>query len=269
MRLHSFANGALTLATGPVLTVRVHSPTEGVVGVRIDHVLAVRPKPEIALFPNEARVLNAKLSKKDDKHVLQSGDLSAEITENPYTITFRSPTRVLTEAGPKHQALFEVPAKWAALSASNSSCLAKDPTSNPNPIPPPPVIRYINSELNTSPGELIYGLGEQFGPFVKNGTHLDMTKGSGPDDIPGQSVKVWNQDGGTSSEQVYKAVPFYITNRGYGVFINHPGEVEVEVGSEKVSRVGVSVADSSLEYFVIYGENPLQVWSYYNSICCC
>jgi alpha-glucosidase (family GH31 glycosyl hydrolase) len=66
-------------------------------------------------------------------------------------------------------------------------------------------------------------------------------------------------DGGTSSEQAYKCVPFYITNRNYGVFINHPGEVEVEVGSEKVSRVGASVAASSLEYFVIYGETPLEV----------
>src|SRR5687768_12323838 len=69
----------------------------------------------------------------------------------------------------------------------------------------------------------------------------------------GQSIKVWNQDGGTSSDQAYKCVPFYITNRGYGVFINHPGEVEVEVGAEKVSRVGISVADAVLEYFVIYG----------------
>ena len=75
----------------------------------------------------------------------------------------------------------------------------------------------------------------------------------------GQSVSVWNQDGGTSSEQAYKCVPFYITNRGYGVFINHPGEVEVEAGSEKVSRVGVSVAGESLEYFIIQGDTPLQV----------
>lgn len=75
----------------------------------------------------------------------------------------------------------------------------------------------------------------------------------------GQSVKIWNQDGGTSSDQAYKCVPFYITNRNYGVFINHPGEVEVEVGSEKVSRVGISVADKSLEYFIIYGKTPLEV----------
>lgn len=45
------------------------------------------------------------------------------------------------------------------------------------------------------------------------------------------------------------------------VFINNPGEVEVEVGSEKVSRVGASIAGNSLEYFIIYGEHPLNVRS--------
>jgi alpha-glucosidase (family GH31 glycosyl hydrolase) len=46
---------------------------------------------------------------------------------------------------------------------------------------------------------------------------------------------------------------------GYSVFINNPGEIEVEVGSEKVSRVGTSIAGNSLEYFIIYGETPLEV----------
>ena len=53
-----------------------------------------------------------------------------------------------------------------------------------------------------------------------------------------------------------------MTNRNYGVFINHPGEVEVEVGSEKVSRVGVSIAGNGLEYYLIHGETPLQVGGY-------
>jgi L-alanine-DL-glutamate epimerase-like enolase superfamily enzyme len=55
-------------------------------------------------------------------------------------------------------------------------------------------------------GRVVYGLGERFTAFVKNG----------------QVVDLWNEDGGTSSEQAYKNVPFYLTNRGYGVFINHP-----------------------------------------------
>ncbi|KAF9533397.1 glycosyl hydrolases family 31-domain-containing protein [Crepidotus variabilis] len=232
---------------GPLLSVRVHSPTQGVIGVNIVHVVAEKPTVNIPLFPDAPPIPDAVLSQDEKKYYLKSGDLTAEITENPYTITFRSPERILTEAGIKHQALFEVSSKWTTHTASQASCLTQDPLSNPNPEPLPPVVRYINSELNTSPGELIYGLGETFGPFVKNG----------------QAFSVWNRDGGTSSEQAYKCVPFYITNRGYGVFINHPGEVEVEVNSEKVSRVGVSVADSALEYFVIYGKTPLEILERY------
>ncbi|KAJ7581120.1 alpha-glucosidase [Mycena floridula] len=232
---------------GPVLTVNVHSPTEGVIGVKIDHFNHIEQKLDIALFPDAKPVPNCTLSKTDKVYSLSTAGLSVDITENPYTLTFKSPKRVLTSVGFRHQALFEVPSRWTSHTAANSSCLALDPSSNPNPEKQPDIVKYLHSELNLSPGELVYGLGEQFGPFVKNG----------------QTVKIWNQDGGTSSEQAYKCVPFYMTNRNYGVFINHPGEVEVEVGSEKVSRVGVSVASSSLEYFLIYGETPLEILERY------
>ncbi|KAI0371721.1 alpha-glucosidase [Pilatotrama ljubarskyi] len=235
-----------TLA-GPVLSVRVYSPTEGVVGVKIEHFKHVDPTPNIALFPDDPPIPAVSLSKSENTWSVTTGGLSAEITQNPYTITFKSPTRTLTAAGFKHQAVYDVPYKWTLRSASNSSCLTTDVSSNPRPEVPPETVRYINSELNLSPGELIFGLGEQFGAFVKNG----------------QSVSIWNQDGGTSSEQAYKCVPFYITNRNYGVFVNHPGEVEFEVGSEKVSRVGASVAGESLEYFVIYGPTPLEILERY------
>nr|VWO98814.1 ATP-dependent molecular chaperone HSP82 (82 kDa heat shock protein) (Heat shock protein Hsp90 heat-inducible isoform) [Ganoderma boninense] len=233
-----------TLA-GPVLSIRVHSPTEGVVGVKIEHFKTTDPTPDIALFPDDPPVPSASLSRTENTFTVTSGGVTAEVTQNPYTITFKSATRTLTAAGYKHQAIYDVPYKWTLRSASNSSCLTTDLSSNPHQGSPPEFVRYIHSELNISPGELVYGLGEQFGPFVKNG----------------QSVSIWNQDGGTSSEQAYKCVPFYITNRNYGVFVNHPGEVEFEVGSEKVSRVGVSVAGSSLEYFIIYGPSPLEVSS--------
>ncbi|OCH95650.1 hypothetical protein OBBRIDRAFT_788201 [Obba rivulosa] len=232
---------------GPLLSIRVHSPTEGVIGVKIDHFKHVAPTPSIALFPDDQPVSSAELSQADHSWSIYTGGLTAEITENPYTIAFKSSQRTLTSAGYKHQAVYDVPYKWTLRSASNVSCLANDVSSNPCPEAPPETVRYVHSELNLSPGELIYGLGEQFGAFVKNG----------------QSVSVWNQDGGTSSEQAYKCVPFYITNRNYGVFINHPGEVEVEVGSEKVSRVGVSVVGEGLEYFIIYGETPLEILERY------
>ena len=63
----------------------------------------------------------------------------------------------------------------------------------------------------------------------------------------GQTVETWNQDGGTSTEQAYKNIPFYMTNRGYGVLVNHPQCVSFEVGSEKVSKVQFSVESEYLD----------------------
>ncbi len=85
---------------------------------------------------------------------------------------------------------------------------------------------YMMERLDLGVGETVYGLGERFTALVKNG----------------QAVEIWNADGGTSSEQAYKNIPFYLTNRGYGVFVNHPERVSFEVGSEKVVASAVQRA---------------------------
>ena len=89
--------------------------------------------------------------------------------------------------------------------------------------------------------------GERFTALVRNG----------------QTVETWNRDGGTSTEQSYKNIPFYLTNRGYGVLVNHPENVSFEVGSEKVSKVQFSVEGEYLEYFVIDGPTPKEVLNRY------
>ena len=82
----------------------------------------------------------------------------------------------------------------------------------------------------------------------------------------GQSVDVWNADGGTSSEQAYKNVPFHLSSRGYGVLVNDSGHVSYEIGSEAVERVQFSVAGEVLEYFVIAGPTPKDVLSRYTAL---
>ena len=99
-------------------------------------------------------------------------------------------------------------------------------------------------------GEYIYGLGERFTAFTKNG----------------QSVDVWNEDGGTGTEQTYKNIPFYTSNKGYGVFVNSPDKVSFEVGSEKVSKVQFSVPGEELEYFVMAGEDLKEVMNHYTNL---
>lgn len=102
---------------------------------------------------------------------------------------------------------------------------------------------YIREQLQIGVGENIYGLGETFTPLIKNG----------------QSIDIWNSDGGTSSKQSYKSIPFYISNKGYGVFVNHSENVSFEVCTENVSAVQFSVEGEKLEYYIIGGKNIKEV----------
>ena len=110
-----------------------------------------------------------------------------------------------------------------------------------------PADAFMRQQLGLSVDEQIYGMGERFGPFVRNG----------------QSVEIWNADGGTSTEQAYKNIPFYLSSRGYGVFVNHPEKVEFETATEQVSKVGFSVRGEYLDYFLIGGPSMKDVLSKY------
>ena len=109
---------------------------------------------------------------------------------------------------------------------------------------------FLTQRLSLGVGECIYGLGERFGPLVKNG----------------QTVTIWNQDGGTISDQSYKSVPFYLSSRGYGVLVNTPGKVEFEIATERVSQVQFSVQEQSLDYYVFLGPEPKDVLEKYTRL---
>ena len=109
---------------------------------------------------------------------------------------------------------------------------------------------YTHEQLSLGIGETVHGLGERFGHLVKNGQVVDM----------------WNDDSGTSSDRSYKNVPFYLTTAGFGVFVDHPGDVSFEVGSEKVGRVQFSVPGERLTYLVIHGPGPKDVLERYTAL---
>jgi alpha-D-xyloside xylohydrolase len=111
-------------------------------------------------------------------------------------------------------------------------------------------VNYMREQLSMGIDEKIYGLGERFTNFVKNG----------------QVVDTWNQDGGTGSEQAYKNIPFYISSNGYGVFVDESQRVSFEIGSENVDRVQFSTEGQSLQYYVIYGPTPKEVLHRYTQL---
>ncbi len=177
----------------PLITVTCTSPMPDVIRVSVGHFLgSAKPYPTFALTeaPTDVRV---------GDHQLTSGALTVRFdTGEHWGMSFEADGRRLTGSGRKGMGIIDTAAG----------------------------AHYVHEQLDLGVGEPVYGLGERFGPLVKNG----------------QAVDIWNEDGGTSSEQAYKNVPFYLTNRGYGVLVNHPGRVSFEVGSEAVSRVQFSVA---------------------------
>lgn len=225
------------------LTVTLHSPLPGIIGVRIDHHQGVRDEVAFELVGAESG--HGEVRVDDEKGTLVSGAVTATITIGaPWALTFTETDtgRVLTSSGEKSLGYIEL-----ASDAQVDGGLLSDVRDD---IERAHRGAYVHEQLSLGVGEVVYGLGERFGPFVKNG----------------QSVDIWNADGGTSSEQAYKNVPFYLTNRGYGVFVNHPGHVSYEVGSEVVERVQFSVAGESLEYFVIGGGTPMGVLERYTAL---
>lgn len=208
----------------PVLRVRLSSPLPGVIRVQITHFEGTTQyHPSFAVADSHPEV---SMEENEESDIFRSGNLSAYVAKakKGWSIRFQDATgKFLTDTG------------WRNMGYMQDRNTGKV---------------YIKDELALSVGECIYGLGERFTPFVKNG----------------QVVDTWNDDGGTASQISYKNIPFYLSSRGYGVFVNHPEKVSFEVASEKVQRVGFSVPGERLEYYVISGPTPAKVLERYTAM---
>lgn len=221
----------------PALTVTLTAPAPGVVGVRVEHHRGGPAHVGFDLVGTEPG--HGRATRTADGATLVSGDLTAHVRQGaPWSLTFSSGDRLLTGSGAR---------SLGHLRLRPDAVVEPDPVG----VPAQPGGRtYLHEQLTLDVGEVVYGLGERFGPLVKNG----------------QGIDVWNADGGTSSEQAYKNVPFYLTSRGYGVLVDHPGHVSLEVGSEAVERVQFSVPGEVLQYYVIAGGTPAEVLTRYTSL---
>jgi alpha-D-xyloside xylohydrolase len=235
----------------PVLTVTLSSPLPNVIGVKIEHFQGGRDQLGFDLIGAESGHGTATITGADDGAdsaqvgTLISGQVTATVTRGaPWNLEFSAGGATLTASGRKSIGYIEATpdAELTSGVVGNARVAATQHPAKPS--------TYVHEQLSLGIGELVYGLGERFGPLVKNG----------------QTVDAWNADGGTSSEQAYKNVPFYLTNRGYGVFVNNPGHVSYEIGSEAVERVQFSVAGESLEYFLIYGPTPAEILERYTAL---
>lgn len=211
------------------LTVRISAPLPEMIRVQVYHYKGVQKRePEFELnLPGDL-----KLDVKEENGILtvRNGHLSLVINLENWSMRYERDGKLLTKSVSRDLAYIREDWKGSAYDKSGNA--------------------YMSQQLGLSVDELIYGMGERFTSFVKNG----------------QSVSIWNEDGGTSTEQSYKNIPFYLSNRGYGVFVNHPEKVEFEVASEQVGKVGFSVEGESLDYFLINGPTMKEVLKRYTDL---
>lgn len=202
---------------GPNLTIKISAPAPEVLRVQTFHYMGVVDHgPNFELSVDNTVTLS--VEETIDTYKISSGSLNLIINKQTAEMQFNRGDYKLTTSRNKDLAYIKTAFKGFVYETDNHDA-------------------YMREQLGLSVGELIYGLGERFTPFVKNG----------------QTVDIWNEDGGTSTELSYKNIPFYLSNRGYGVFVNSPDKVSFEVSSEMVKKVGFSVPGESLDYFIFNG----------------
>ena len=215
---------------GVNLTIKVSAPYSEVLRIQVYHHMGLKervPKFELA----EASVGNLRAEDTEEAVIVYSGNLRLEMSKASGAIVFYRGDEKITGSSGRDLAYMKT--NWKGLAYDKG-----------------PEDAYMRAQLSLSVGELIYGLGERFTAFVKNG----------------QSVDIWNEDGGTSTEQSYKNIPFYLSNKGYGVFVNHPEKVSFEVATEMVTKVEFSVPGECLDYFLINGPTMKEVLMRYTDI---
>ena len=110
--------------------------------------------------------------------------------------------------------------------------------------------RSINPVFLLSPGERIYGCGESFTSLNKVGqkVHLSVTDPQGPE-----------------TDGMYKPVPFYFSNRGYGIFMHTSAPVTADFGASYIGAQRLFMADEQMDFFIFFGE-PKDILNEYTNI---
>ncbi len=101
-----------------------------------------------------------------------------------------------------------------------------------------------------SPGEKVFGCGESF-------TRLDKR---------GQKVVLWTTDARSAeTEKMYKPVPFFMSSRGYGVFMHTSTPITCDFGKNFSGIYSLMLGDDELDLFVFLG-SPKDILNEYTNL---
>lgn len=197
----------------------------------------VQPKPfdSPMLVKEPGKDSSWKYSKTGNTHTYKSNYGSIEIEENPFRITLKD------EKGKRLTDTW----RWCDNDSSQVKVIPfnfiKRGLDNS---------RAINPVFSLSPGEKIFGCGESV-------TKLDKR---------GQKVNLFVTDPqGPETDQMYKPVPFFMSNRGYGMFMHTSAPVTCDFGNTYVGANKLFMGDEALDLFIFIGE-PKDILNEYTEI---
>jgi alpha-D-xyloside xylohydrolase len=97
---------------------------------------------------------------------------------------------------------------------------------------------HVFEALSLAPSERLFGFGERFVPL----------------DQRGRRWKSWTTDAcSTATQRTYKPVPFGLSSRGYGLFVNSSAQIDFDLGATSSLSAVFTLQAAELDYFVIYG----------------
>jgi alpha-D-xyloside xylohydrolase len=110
--------------------------------------------------------------------------------------------------------------------------------------------RSVAAVFSLSPGEKLFGCGESF-------THLDKR---------GQKLVLWANDAnGVQTERMYKPIPFFLSNRGYGMFVHTSAPATFDMGASFQGSNALLLGDDALDLFIFLG-TPKEVLDEYTNL---
>ena len=110
---------------------------------------------------------------------------------------------------------------------------------------------FWTDAVELSYDEHLYGFGEKFGPLDKLG----------------QEVLLWHTDSlSVSTAKSYKNIPFFMSNRGYGIFLNSSAKCRFLLGSYHYKAYQMVCHEKEADLFFFYGPSMKEVLPRYTEI---
>jgi alpha-D-xyloside xylohydrolase len=224
-----------TTSDGGSLAVQISAAGEGVLRVRLSEDPDARSRSARALTLVNPSPHPAVVTATGDVVRISAGAVTAEATLDPWHLRFVDPTgAVLVDQDPGER---DISGRMRTLPFGRSLTGGA-------------VTAYHESFIAPA-DERFVGLGEKF-------TRLDKR---------GQRALMWNFDAfGSESDRSHKAVPLYLSSRGYGVLVDSGMPVEFDICQSTHSCVQILVPDDLIDYYVIAGPGPAQILDRYNAL---